>query len=261
MVLPDDPARAHVLDRRVDVNHEVLARLGVNKLLRVPENFLVRPCWRAHGLGPTLHGSRRVLRSRKPTFAHAKGLVLDVDAEIVAGLGVALGRRVDPAFSQERLEADLLDRDAAECSACGLPQTQIPNPDAVTSTRYSLQAGVFSSGVVKLDGGDGGGGALSLPGVRGDAPSCSLELVQPMAVPSFRGCLCFVGLPCGGCLCVAALGGVKRGAFRPALFPPLLAFQGRPLSAWWGTRGALFARGRSGGTGRGGGKGPERNVL
>ena len=66
-----------------------------------------------------------------------------------------------------RFEADLLDRDAAECSACGLPQTQMPNPDAVTSTLYSLHAGVFSSGVVKLDGGDGGGGALSLPGVRG----------------------------------------------------------------------------------------------
>ena len=80
------------------------------------------------------------------------------------------------------LDADRLLRDAAECSACGLPHTQMPNPDAVTSTLYSLQAGVFSSGVVKFEGGDGGGGALSLPGVRGDVPSCSLEGVQPMAL-------------------------------------------------------------------------------
>ena len=83
---------------------------------------------------------------------------------------------------RERFEADRLLLDAAECSACGLPHTQIPNPDAVTSTLYSLQAGVFSSGVVKLDGGDGGGGALSLPGVRGDRSSSGLELVQPMAL-------------------------------------------------------------------------------
>ena len=82
----------------------------------------------------------------------------------------------------DRFEADRLLRDAAECSAWGRPQTQIPKPDAVTSTLYSLQAGVFSSGVVKFDGGDGGGGALSLPGVRGDRSSSGLLLVQPMAL-------------------------------------------------------------------------------
>ena len=80
------------------------------------------------------------------------------------------------------LEALLLEREAAECSAWGLPQTQMPKPLAVTSTLYSLHAGVFSSGVVKLDGGDGGGGALSLPGVRGDRSSSGLLLVQPMAL-------------------------------------------------------------------------------
>ena len=87
---------------------------------------------------------------------------------------------------KDLFDADLLDLEAAECSACGLPQTQIPNPDAVTSTRYSLHAGVFSSGVVKLEGGEGGGGALSLPGVRGDVPSSALEGVQPIC-------------SCGGC--------------------------------------------------------------
>ena len=75
-----------------------------------------------------------------------------------------------------------MEREAAECSAWGRPQTQIPNPDAVTSTRYSLQAGVFSSGVVKFEGGLGGGGALSLPGVRGDRSSSGFEEVQPMAL-------------------------------------------------------------------------------
>ena len=83
---------------------------------------------------------------------------------------------------RERFEADRFDLLAAECSACGLPQTQMPNPDAVTSTLYSLQAGVFSSGVVKFEGGLGGGGALSLPGVRGDRSSSGFEEVQPMAL-------------------------------------------------------------------------------
>ncbi len=112
------------------------------------------------------------------------------------------------------LDADLLDRDAAECSACGLPHTQIPNPDAVTSTLYSLHAGVFSSGVVKLDGGDGGGGALSLPGVRGDVPSSALEGVQPIGTVGR-------GSPPGVVVrlrrlpsVAAALGGAARGAFR-----------------------------------------------
>ena len=95
---------------------------------------------------------------------------------------------------RERFEADRLDLDAAECSAWGLPHTQIPNPDAVTSTLYSLHAGVFSSGVVKLDGGDGGGGALSLPGVRGDRSSSGLELVQPMALFRPSGAAFFPGL-------------------------------------------------------------------
>ena len=79
----------------------------------------------------------------------------------------------------ERFEADLFDRDAAECSAWGRPQTQMPNPLAVTSTLYSLQAGVFSSGVVKFDGGDG-------------------------AVPTLGGCLvswgCLVEAAFGRCL-------------------------------------------------------------
>ena len=92
------------------------------------------------------------------------------------------------------LEALLLEREAAECSAWGRPQTQIPKPDAVTSTRYSLQAGVFSSGVVKVDGGDGGGGALSLPGVRGDRSSSGLLLVQPMALFRRSGAAFFPGL-------------------------------------------------------------------
>ena len=99
MVLPDHPTRAHVLYGRIDVDHEVLARLGVNVLLRVPENFFISTSWTAHRLSTTLHGSGRMLRSRKPTFAHPERLVLDVDAEVVAGLGVALGRRVDPALS------------------------------------------------------------------------------------------------------------------------------------------------------------------
>ena len=93
-----------------------------------------------------------------------------------------------------RFEADRFEREAAECSAWGLPHTQIPNPDAVTSTLYSLHAGVFSSGVVKLDGGDGGGGALSLPGVRGDRSSSGLELVQPMALFRPSGAAFFPGL-------------------------------------------------------------------
>ena len=138
-----------------------------------------------------------------------------------------------------RFEADLLDRDAAECSACGLPQTQIPNPDAVTSTLYSLQAGVFSSGVVKLDGGDGGGGALSLPGVRGDVPSSALEGVQPIGTVGR-------GSPQGVVVrlrrlpsVAAALAGVKRGAFRPRLLCASPRFPGRPLSPW-SMRGALF---------------------
>ena len=84
-------------------------------------------------------------------------------------------------------------REAAECSAWGRPQTQIPKPLAVTSTRYSLQAGVFSSGVVKVDGGLGGGGALSLPGVRGDRSSSGLLEVQPMALFRPAGAARFPG--------------------------------------------------------------------
>ena len=138
------------------------------------------------------------------------------------------------------LEALLLDREAAECSAWGRPQTQMPKPDAVTSTRYSLQAGVFSSGVVKLDGGDGGGGALSLPGVRGDRSSSGLLLVQPMALVRPSGAALFPGFVAGGCLVVLLpLVGRPLGYFA-ALFGPLsLAFQGRPLSPW-SMRGALF---------------------
>ena len=112
------------------------------------------------------------------------------------------------------LDADRFDLLAAECSACGLPQTQMPNPLAVTSTLYSLHAGVFSSGVVKLDGGDGGGGALSLPGVRGDVPSSALEGVQPIGTVGR-------GSPQGVVVrlrrlpsVAAALGGAARGAFR-----------------------------------------------
>jgi len=70
----------------------------------------------------------------------------------------------------------------------------MPKPLAVTSTLYSLQAGVFSSGVVKLEGGLGGGGALSLPGVRGDRSSSGLLLVQPMALFLRSGAARFPGL-------------------------------------------------------------------
>ena len=55
---------------------------------------------RAHGLGPALHGSRRMLGPRKAALAHAERLVLDVDAKITTGFGMALTRRVDPPFSQ-----------------------------------------------------------------------------------------------------------------------------------------------------------------
>ena len=103
MVLANHPARAHVLDRRVHIYHEVLAGFGVNILLRVPENFFISTSWTAHRLSTTLHGPRRMLTTGKPTFAHPERLVLDVDAEVVAGLGVALGRRVDPALAQASL--------------------------------------------------------------------------------------------------------------------------------------------------------------
>ena len=117
---------------------------------------------------------------------------------------------------RERFEADLLLRDAAECSAWGRPHTQIPNPLAVTSTLYSLHAGVFSSGVVKLDGGDGGGGALSLPGVRGDRSSSGLLEVQPMALFRPAGAALFRGAAWSRLPSVAAFcNGVARGAFRP----------------------------------------------
>ena len=114
------------------------------------------------------------------------------------------------------LEALLLERLAAECSAWGRPQTQMPKPLAVTSTRYSLQAGVFSSGVVKFDGGDGGGGALSLPGVRGDRSSSGFEEVQPMALFRPSGAASFRGAAWSRLPSVAAFcNGAARGAFRP----------------------------------------------
>ena len=141
----------------------------------------------------------------------------------------------------ERFEADLFDRDAAECSAWGRPQTQIPKPDAVTSTLYSLQAGVFSSGVVKFDGGDGGGGALSLPGVRGDRSSSGLLEVQPMALFRPAGAARFPGFVSGGCLrSLPSVTGWPAARFGRAVWASLsLAFQGRPLSPW-SMRGALF---------------------
>ena len=101
---------------------------------------------------------------------------------------------------KDLFDAERFDRDAAECSAWGRPQTQIPNPLAVTSTLYSLHAGVFSSGVVKLEGGLGGGGALSLPGVRGDRSSSGFEEVQPMAPFRPAGAARFPGFVSGGCL-------------------------------------------------------------
>ena len=143
---------------------------------------------------------------------------------------------------KDRFEADRFDLLAAECSACGLPQTQMPNPDAVTSTLYSLHAGVFSSGVVKLDGGDGGGGALSLPGVRGDAPSCSLELVQPMAVPSLRGCLLFWGcLAAAALLCSCPWWG-EAGRVSPALVMRLSSLSKAGLSRSCGGHAGRVAR-------------------
>ena len=138
------------------------------------------------------------------------------------------------------LEALLLDRDAAECSAWGRPQTQIPKPDAVTSTLYSLQAGVFSSGVVKFDGGDGGGGALSLPGVRGDRSSSGLELVQPMAPFRPSGAALFRGAAWSRLPSVAAFcNGVARGAFRPRCLGPLSSLSRAGLSLPGARRGAL----------------------
>jgi hypothetical protein len=132
-----------------------------------------------------------------------------------------------------------LDRDAAECSACGLPQTQMPNPDAVTSTLYSLQAGVFSSGVVKLEGGLGGGGALSLPGVRGDVPSSALEGVQPIGTVGRGSPPGVVGrlrrLPS----VAAALDGVKRGASRPRLLCASPRFPGPASPACGGMCGVV----------------------
>ena len=145
------------------------------------------------------------------------------------------------------LDADLLLLDAAECSACGLPHTQMPNPDAVTSTLYSLHAGVFSSGVVKLDGGDGGGGALSLPGVRGDVPSSALEGVQPIGTVGR-------GSPQGVVVrlrrlpsVAAALGGAARGAFSAALVMRLSSLSKAGLSRFVGAGGArCLKRRRSG---------------
>ena len=132
------------------------------------------------------------------------------------------------------LEALRFEREAAECSAWGLPHTQIPKPLAVTSTLYSLQAGVFSSGVVKFDGGDGGGGALSLPGVRGDRSSSGLELVQPMAPFRPSGAARFPGFVSGGCLrSLPSVTGWPAARFGRAVWASLsLAFQGRPLSPW-----------------------------
>ena len=153
---------------------------------------------------------------------------------------------------KDLFDADRLLLDAAECSAWGRPQTQIPNPDAVTSTLYSLHAGVFSSGVVKLDGGDGGGGALSLPGVRGDVPSSALEGVQPIGTVGR-------GSPQGVVVrlrrlpsVAAALAGVKRGAFRPRLLCASPRFP-RPASpGLWGHAGRCLTRRCSDRTRRGG---------
>ena len=100
MMFPNDPTRAHVLYGRIDVNHKVLAGLGINEFLRFSENFFISTSWTPHGLGPSLNSSGRVLRARKAALAHAKGLVLDVDAEVAAGLGMAFTRRVDPALAQ-----------------------------------------------------------------------------------------------------------------------------------------------------------------
>ena len=99
MVLPNDPTRAHVLYGRVDIYHEVLAGLGVDKLLGVPKHFFISARGTAHGLGPSLNRSGRMLTTGKAALAHAERLVLDVDAEVVAGLGMTFRRRVDPALS------------------------------------------------------------------------------------------------------------------------------------------------------------------
>ena len=100
MMFPNDPTRAHVLDRTVHIYNKVLASLGINKFLRLAKHLLVRPRGTTHGLGPPLDGPRRVLRAGKAALAHAKGLVFDVDPKVAAGLGMALTRRVDPPFSQ-----------------------------------------------------------------------------------------------------------------------------------------------------------------
>ena len=148
---------------------------------------------------------------------------------------------------KDRFEADRLLREAAECSAWGRPQTQIPKPDAVTSTRYSLHAGVFSSGVVKLDGGLGGGGALSLPGVRGDRSSSGLLEVQPMALFRPAGAALFRGAAWSRLPSVAAFcNGVARGAFRPRCLglSPSLSRAGLSLPGACGAR--CLKRRRSG---------------
>ena len=143
---------------------------------------------------------------------------------------------------KDLFDAERFEREAAECSAWGLPHTQMPKPLAVTSTRYSLQAGVFSSGVVKFDGGLGGGGALSLPGVRGDRSSSGLELAQPMALFRPSGAALFRGAAWSRLPAVAAFcNGVARGAFRPrCLGLSLPRFPGPASLSPWSMRGALF---------------------
>ena len=126
MMFPNDPTRAHVLDRRIDVNHKVLTSLGINKLFGFAKHLLVRPRGRAHGLGPSLNSSGRVLRAGKAALAHPKGLVLDVDAKIATGLGVALTRRVDPPFSQGAFRGRSLA--ARRCRVPGLGPPAHTNP-------------------------------------------------------------------------------------------------------------------------------------
>ena len=103
MMFPNHPAGAHVLYGRIDVNHKVLTSFRINKLFGFAKHFFIGTSGTAHGLGPALHGPRRMLGPRKAALAHAERLVLDVDAEIVAGLGVAFRRRVDPALAQASL--------------------------------------------------------------------------------------------------------------------------------------------------------------
>ena len=74
-----------------------------------------------------MNSSGRMLRARKAALAHAKGLVLDVDAEVGAGLGMALTRRVDPPFAQRAFRGGSFR--SRRCRVLGLGPPTDTNPE------------------------------------------------------------------------------------------------------------------------------------